>query len=283
MRKLVAGKVFLLRLKTSCHHKSKMKDFNGLRRQIQDHELYREIRSVEDLRIFMEAHVFAVWDFMSLLKSLQQSLTSVTVPWVPSRFATSRRLINEIVLIEESDEYEGGYSSHFELYLAAMEECGADTRHVRRLVSAVQNGVKVQDALWDPGIPTEAREFVWTTFETIRPDQPHVTAASFTIGREDLIPTMFYEMVQRLRTGFDGLRIFEYYLQRHIEVDSDSHGPMALWMLEELCAKDETRLAQADAAAEKALQARLRLWDGILDRILRTREAADSTQLVGAA
>ena len=231
----------------------------------------------------MEAHVFAVWDFMSLLKSLQQSLTSVSVPWVPSQFPTSRRLINEIVLGEESDEYEGGYISHFELYLTAMEECGADTRQIRRLVAAVRDGVKVQDALWDPGIPTEAREFVWTTFETIRPGQPHVTAASFTIGREDLIPTMFHEMVKELRTGFEGLKTFEYYLQRHIEVDSDSHGPMALWMLEELCGGDETRLAEADAAAEKALRARLRLWDGILDRILLARGEVPYPELAAIA
>ncbi len=237
---------------------------------------------MEDLRIFMETHVFAVWDFMSLLKSLQQSLTSVTVPWVPSRYATSRRLINEIVLGEESDAYEDGFISHFELYLAAMEECGANTEPILRLLEALQNGQTLNAALANQVIPAAAREFVLATFATIRPEQPHITAAAFTIGREDLIPAMFHEIVRELHRSFAGLATFEYYLQRHIEVDSDSHGPMALQMLEELCRGDEIRQQEADDAAEQALRARLKMWDGILERILAAREEVEAGELACA-
>ena len=92
-----------------------------LRDQLFNHEVYRSIKTPDDLRTFMEHHVFAVWDFMSLLKALQRHLTGVTIPWLPQGDRNARRLINEIVLDEESDEDgEGGYISHFELYRAAM-------------------------------------------------------------------------------------------------------------------------------------------------------------------
>ena len=110
----------------------------AIRRQIEGHALYREITTVVELRLFMEVHVFAVWDFMSLLKALQRCLTSVSVPWVPSPHPNSCRLINEIVLGEESDTYADGYLSHFELYLEAMREAGADTGPIKRLVGQLQ-------------------------------------------------------------------------------------------------------------------------------------------------
>jgi hypothetical protein len=75
-----------------------------------EHALYRRMASIDDLRTFMEHHVFAVWDLMSLLKSLQAKLTCVDVPWVPRATAEAQRLVNEIVLIEERDESaDGGY------------------------------------------------------------------------------------------------------------------------------------------------------------------------------
>src|SRR6478735_771827 len=102
-----------------------------LRKKLLDHPVYARIADVDAVRTFMEHHVFAVWDFMSLLKALQQRLTCVTVPWTPQGHRLSRRLINEIVLEEESDEdTRGGYISHFELYRAAMKQCGADTSRV---------------------------------------------------------------------------------------------------------------------------------------------------------
>ena len=238
-----------------------------MRRQIEQHALYREITTLQDLRTFMEIHIFAVWDFMSLLKSLQQCLTSVSVPWVPSPYANSCRLINEIVLGEESDTYQGGHLSHFELYLKAMREAGAGTGPIQRLITKLRDGVTLAEALSDSDVPEEARAFIESTFDTIRLDKPHITAAAFTFGREDLIPAMFREIVRDLRHGFEGLAVFEYYLERHIEVDGESHGPMALAMLEELCADDGTRWAEAANAAKSALAARLRLWDAIRARL----------------
>ncbi len=244
-----------------------------LRARLAAHPLYPSIRTAAQLRIFMESHVYAVWDFMSLLKSLQRALTCVDVPWVPTRFPASRRFINEIVLGEESDEYEGRPASHFELYLEAMERAGADTSVIRGLIqrSAGRPGLDVDWA----GVPEAARQFVETTFGVIRQGSLAAQAAAFTFGREDTIPGMFRSLVRDLNHTMGGdLSQFVWYLERHIEVDGDEHGPLSLRMVADLCGDDPARWEQAATAAEEAIQARLLLWDGILAQIRADSQAA---------
>jgi len=231
-----------------------------LRERLTAHPLYAAMRTREDLRRFMESHVYAVWDFMCLLKSLQQRLTCVDVLWAPTEFPTSRRFINEIVLGEESDEFEGRPVSHFEVYLEAMRECGADTQAVAALVESARGG-----ELDLVGVPDAAAGFVSNTFEVIRKGSLAAQAAAFTFGREDVIPDMFRELVRELNRESAGeLSKFVWYLERHIEVDGEDHGPLSLRMVSDLCGEDVGLWEEAAAAAEVAIEARLGLWDGIL-------------------
>jgi hypothetical protein len=226
------------------------------------HSLYRCFHSVADIRLFMETHVFAVWDFMSLLKTLQRGLTSTDVPWLPTQDAASRRLVNEIVLGEESDLYEGRAVSHFELYLEAMNACGASTAVIGRFLAALRTGIPMPEAL--KLAPAAAEAFVADTFRVIATGNLHAIAAAFTFGREDLIPDIFRGFVRDQDSSLNGkLTLFRWYLDRHIEVDGDEHGPMALQMVANLCGQDPTKWQQAGDAAVEAVHARLALWDAI--------------------
>jgi hypothetical protein len=236
--------------------------------QLANHPLYASFHTIADLRTFMEAHVFAVWDFMSLLKALQRSLTCVDVPWLPSATPESRRLINEIVLGEESDIYQGQHLSHFELYRIAMQQCDSSTVAIDRLIFALRDGADLHEAIRGSHAPDEAKFFMRDTFHVITEGKLHSIAAAFTFGREDLIPDMFKGFVRDLNRDLTGnLDTFIWYLERHIEVDGEEHGPMALRMIAELCNDDAQRWQEAEEAAIFALESRLRLWDGIAARI----------------
>ena len=217
----------------------------------------------------MQYHVFAVWDFMSLLKSLQRSLTCVDVPWIPRGSADTRYLINEIVIGEESDvDHAGKRTSHFELYLTAMAQSGADTGSINKLVNAVSKGMPVSEALKDSSIPVGAQDFTGNTFDIVNNSATHAQAAVFTFGREDIIPGMFISFVKELnKQTSDKVNIFQYYLERHIEVDGDHHSILACHMTEELCCDNPAYWQEATLAVKSALLARIRLWDAILEDI----------------
>jgi hypothetical protein len=239
---------------------------NPVRLEVVGHPLYQRLNSVGAVVTFMEHHAFAVWDFMSLLKTLQRSLTCVQVPWVPSGPTTSRRLINDIVLVEESDELGNGFISHFELYLDGMRQAGADTGPIDTFIGLLRDGRAVLPSLKEAGVPEPAAEFVARTWDIIEHGSLHCQAAAFAFGREDLIPDMF-DQVAALDSEHGGLSVFVDYLRRHIQVDSEEHTPMAMQMLADLCRDDRSRWADCEETITTALQARIHLWDGILAQV----------------
>ena len=160
--------------------------------------MFRQLGSVAVVRIFMEYHVWAVWDFMSLLKSLQAAVAPSKAPWVPQDDAVAARMVNEIVLVEEADEYPtGSYASHFEIYLRAMDAAGANTAAIRAASRDIGEGAPWREVL-DRRCPfPAAREFVAATLNLTGASLPEQVAA-FTLGREEIIPAMFREAVERL-------------------------------------------------------------------------------------
>lgn len=240
-----------------------------LRNQIVNHKVYGVIENISDLKIFMQHHVFAVWDFMSLLKSLQNNLTCTQVPWFPVGDANTRYLINEIVLGEESDvNRDGKRTSHFELYLEAMEKCGAETDHITNFIQLFKETGSLDTALDKAHIANTAQEFVQNTFQIIHTGKAYLQSAVFTFGREDLIPDMFYAIVNDLQQDFEAdISYFKYYLERHIEVDGDHHSHLALEMTANLCDTTE-KWMEAEQAVIQSLRSRITLWDGVYDEIM---------------
>src|SRR6201985_3064963 len=224
----------------------------SLRAALLDHTIYTQVASVADLRRFMEDHVFAVWDFMSLLKRLQQDMTCVTVPWFPADNAKPARLINDIVIGEETDVGpDGSYMSHLALYLRAMRDIGASIRQFEKFRSLVLVGMPVEVALARIGAPPHVQTFVAHTMTLANSGSTEEVLAAFFYGREDIIPEMFRRLLATLRDAKhdnDHLRHFIYYIDRHIELDGDNHGPKGRELLEDL-------LADSPHRAERALHA----------------------------
>jgi len=233
------------------------KKLQPYRNEIVKHKLYSKLKTKSDIKKLMESHVFAVWDFMSLLKALQINLTCFEIPWRPIGDPKIRRLVNSIVLEEESDvDSEGNPASHFELYLEAMKECEAETSTIETFMKNLNKDSR-------PKINEDIDSFLNTTFSIIEGGKSHEIASAFTFGREDLIPDMFIPLIEGINADNNHLNKLIYYFKRHIEVDGDMHGPMSMEMLSYLCNNDAKKISESSRISKDALHARISLWNGI--------------------
>ncbi|TDR45637.1 hypothetical protein DFR29_10465 [Tahibacter aquaticus] len=240
---------------------------------LQHHRVFSMVRDMNDLRTFMRWHVFAVWDFMSLVKRLQIDLTCVSLPWMPPRHPKAARLINEIVLGEESDEtLTDTHASHYDLYLDAMREVGVEPMEMRQCLKALADGADLDEALRVARAPAAVGDFVRATMLTAQTGSTYEVLGSFFYGRENVIPAMFSALLAEWSIDEATVPTFVYYLKRHIELDGDAHGPAAEAIIDELVADDLERRLTVIRAAVAAVQARIALWDALAET-LAEREA----------
>jgi len=232
---------------------------NSLHKDLQNHSIYSSINSTDDVKEFMKWHIFAVWDFMSLLKGLQREITCIELPWRPSPYPKELvRFINEIVLGEESDiDGAGGYTDHFTMYLEAMKEVGAD-------VYPIQNLLETMDF---SQLPEEIEEFVTYNITLAQSGENHKIAAAFFYGRENLIPDIFEPLVNSLKENNISCPNLLFYLERHIELDGDEHGDLAGKCFDLLCDGNESKYIEGLEAAQYSLKLREKMWSFILGQL----------------
>jgi hypothetical protein len=240
-----------------------------LKNQLENHPIFTCINSIEELQIFMEHHVYPVWDFMSLLKKLQFDLVPHGSPWLPNPNGNLVRFLNEIVMEEESDQAYGDdgstrFASHFEIYLSAMEEIGASTKGIKRFLSIIKSeGLK--PALEWSDLPEPSKKFMKQTFRLIEFGKPHQIAASFAIARESVVPLMFQRILDLSDFDRSDAPVFQYYLERHTELDGDHHGPMSQSLLENMCEKNPALEKEVLQQASCSIRERIEFWDGVLE------------------
>jgi hypothetical protein len=236
-----------------------------LRVRLFGHEIYQQMETLDDLREFMEHHVFAVWDNMSQLKALQISLSTIDHAWVPMPYKNSIRIFSEMALEDECDEYEGEYISHFELYKKAMQQAGANTHMIDRFLVLLQEEKSLHTALDKLSLSESVKKYLQINWEISHSKKPHAMAAAFFLGREDVVPQLFHKLADDLIFHHPKeLSVMKEYLERHTNIDTDLHNRHVQTVLEELCGEDEQKWTEAENAAKASLEARFALWDGML-------------------
>jgi hypothetical protein len=224
--------------------------------QLLNHSLYNKVKTIDDLNCFLENHIYAVWDFMSLLKALQNKLTCTTTPWLPIGNPEIRYLIN------------------FEMYLDAMTQCGASTTQINSFLKNVEETKNIFVSIKHSDLHPNVKAFLDFTFRVIEEGKPHEIAAAFTFGREDLIPNMFTEILKNFQQNFPETDLSKliYYFERHIELDADEHGPMAMQMIAELCGTSEQKWNEVQEISVLALEKRIGLWNAIEEQVEHKHE-----------
>ena len=236
----------------------------SMRDALVDHTVFEQIHDTSTLRTFMEAHVYAVWDFMSLVKRLQLDFTCVTLPWTPPKHRHAARLMNEIVTGEESDIGLDGHAiSHFDMYLNAMQDVGADTTQIRSFVANVQSLPDWQSAVAAMEAPAHVRQFVTHTLTVACTGSTAEVMGAFFYGREDVIPDMFSRLLRDWKIDAASVPALTYYLDRHIQLDADEHGPAAKLIVDDMLTEDPSLTSSMIAGAQAAIASRLELWDGV--------------------
>jgi pyrroloquinoline quinone (PQQ) biosynthesis protein C len=124
-------------------------------------------------------------------------------------------------------------------------------------------------AIKQSNLHPNVKAFLDFTFRVIEEGKTHKIAAAFTFGREDLIPTMFTEILKNFQENFPETDLSQliYYFERHIELDADEHSPMAMRMITALCQDNAQKWREVEETSILALEKRIGLWDAIEEKI----------------
>ena len=232
--------------------------------RLYSHSLYNQLTNIESLKQFMQYHAYAVWDFMNLLSSLQSEFTSCTAPWTPPKHPKVARLINEIKLEEESDIIENTVTSHFTYYVDSMDKLNINTANIKQFINDTKQN-NYNSLINKSYLSNTVKDFLKATQHSIE-QGPVATAASFTFGREIIIPDMFVNILSNAEQSTQ-IQAFRNYLERHIELDGNEHSKLALDLITELCGNDEKKWQQATEYAIKAINARVSFYNDIANKL----------------
>jgi len=244
------------------------KAIDELKQSLTSHKLFSNELNLSQMSKFMESHIFSVWGFMSLLKSLQSGITVTGAPWIPNENSRNglTNFINEIVLCEESDDIGNiGYMSHFEFYLLAMNKMKASTSQINLLIERLKSEKYNEKLIDELDIYSEVKDFVKFDLDIALSGNLSKIVGGFALGREKVIPNIFSYIIPCIDHN-DSTKKLLTYLKRHVDVDGDRHGPLSIKLLDTICQSDESYLMAYNSGIT-SLKLRLKVWDRIANEL----------------
>jgi len=267
----------------------------GLREQLERHQLHRTLEDIGDVRHFMEVHVFGIWNFQCLMNSLLSGESGKHQSRVDA-------LVNEMKRQFDKDTNEvGATMSRFDMYVQAMQQLGADTKHIFSFATMLQacEDVKsfskspsdgwygsrtqcVQASLLSCGAPRGALEHCVQTSRLIDTGEKHKVAASLAFGRQVNILWRLLSILEEAERGGQKVEKFKYMLTKFEENYKCSYTPLVFQILVELCGDDDRLWREAEEAAVFGVKARVKLWDNINDYLVFKKPILESQKTGGA-
>ncbi|WP_081210590.1 DUF3050 domain-containing protein [Salegentibacter sediminis] len=235
--------------------------FNSDLKNFRNYPIHHYINNKQQLQVFMEHQVFAVWANMSLLNSLKEEFTKTTNPWLPIGDPDLRYLINKIILQEESARnYSGNHQSKFEIYLDAMAATGANTENITNFLRHVSHGTDIFLIIAASKMPIRIKRFIKTIFDIISEGKSHKIATAFVYSQAGISALNLIKTILEIEkeTTID-LKLYKYYL--HLEAESDLSSSFEI--LEILCGKSMEKWKDTEAIAEIITKNQQTLMEGI--------------------
>lgn len=231
-----------------------LKDFSN-------HSIHQHINTKQQLQMYMEHQVFAVWANMSLLNYLKEEFTKTTNPWLPIGDPELRFLINKTNLQEETAKnYFGAHQSEFEIYLDAMASTGANTENITNFLRHVSHGTDIFLIIAASKLPLCIKQFIKTVFDIISEDKPHKIAAAFVYSREGMSNLNLINSISEIeKEDKTDHKLIKYYLRLQAEKDS---AP-SFKILKMLCGEDMNKWRDTEIIAEIILRNQRTLMEGI--------------------
>jgi hypothetical protein len=214
---------------------------------------------------FMENHIYSVWTFMCLLKTLLNKLEienkNQNNLWHPSYNNALFRVLQEIIIEEQTDIIENNVYSHLELYIKSMKEIDAETSPIEWLLFQIENQINISEkSILKMNIPNNTKIFILNHLFIIENWSFDDLLTYFAYGRELLIPSIFEPILLNIESNSLDYPMLKLYLKKHIEIDKE-HGN-----------KIQQFVLKKNEIIDKAYEDRLLLWDGIYEKILKNND-----------
>jgi len=233
-----------------------------------NHPMFKKLNNIYNIKKYSEFQIWCVWDFMSILKQVQNFIFCNDILWLPPENPNAGAAFYRLIESEETDlGFKGGdlnRASHFQSFRAAMQELNADTKNIDNFLELIKTGKTLPEALNKSGASPQTKSFLLTNNHLIK-QSPYNAIALITLTRENFLPAVFKSLLSYVNEN-EKIELFVWYHKRHIYLDSVLHGPLSIQIFNEYFT-NKLLIKQSIIASIESLKARNELLNEINEQL----------------